>query len=274
MTKRLIILFCLVFIARSTPISTVEAGSCTPEFPATTCSVTDKVTITATVANSTATFTGLAPASSVVTVKDNGVVAGNTTTNPGGIFSKTIISTPGLHDFTLFLTDTSGRTTPETSYLGVNLPFYIDTPINNILLPPTIDISKSTIYNGETVAIIGQGSPGSTLHIVLNSKEIYSGVLAGSDYNIPINSGYALGANNIHSFLSRTGYTNSVDSFTKVLTIGNCRRNDFNCDGRVNLTDFSILMYHWNTAGPVGDINHDGTVGLIDFSIMLYDWTN
>ncbi len=232
------------------------------------------MTTTATVSNSTVTFTGVAPTSSIITFKDNSIVAGTTTTDPAGNFAKTVTSTPGLHDFVLNLTDTSGRTTPDTTFSGVNLPNQIDTPINNVLLPPTIDISKTSIYSGETVAILGQGSPGSTLHIILNGSEIYSGVLGGSDYNIALNSGYTVGSNSIHAYLSRPGFTNSVDSFSKTVTVTNCRRSDLNCDGRVNLTDFSILMYWWNTSGPTGDINHDGTVGLIDFSIMLYDWTN
>ena len=121
---------------------------------------------------------------------------------------------------------------------------------------------------------MGQGSPGSTLHLFLNGGEIYSGVLGGSDYNVAISSGYSVGANSIYAYLSRGGFTDSVNSFTKTLTVSNCRRSDLNCDGHVNLTDFSILMYWWKTAGPVGDINLDGTVGLIDFSIMLYDWTD
>ncbi|MCA9391726.1 dockerin type I repeat-containing protein [candidate division WWE3 bacterium] len=53
----------------------------------------------------------------------------------------------------------------------------------------------------------------------------------------------------------------------------NCRRSDLNCDGKVNLVDFSILLYHWGTNHKTGDINNDGQVNLTDFSIMLFDWT-
>lgn len=51
---------------------------------------------------------------------------------------------------------------------------------------------------------------------------------------------------------------------------------DLNCDGRVNLTDLSILLYYWQQkgAGIKADINKDGIVNLIDFSVMLYWWTN
>jgi hypothetical protein len=52
---------------------------------------------------------------------------------------------------------------------------------------------------------------------------------------------------------------------------------DLNRDGRVNLTDFSILLFWWNSNGgasdPPADINRDGRVTLTDFSILLFNWT-
>lgn len=60
---------------------------------------------------------------------------------------------------------------------------------------------------------------------------------------------------------------------TPTPTPKSCRRSDLNCDTKVNLVDFSILLYHWGTNHAVADINKDGNVNLTDFSIMLYDWT-
>ena len=52
---------------------------------------------------------------------------------------------------------------------------------------------------------------------------------------------------------------------------------DLNRDGFVNLIDFSILLFWWQTNGgdsdPPADINQDGTVSLTDFSILLFNWT-
>ncbi len=52
---------------------------------------------------------------------------------------------------------------------------------------------------------------------------------------------------------------------------------DLNRDGKINLIDFSILLYWWGTDGgdsnPPADINGDGRVSLTDFSIMLFNWT-
>jgi hypothetical protein len=52
-----------------------------------------------------------------------------------------------------------------------------------------------------------------------------------------------------------------------------CRRSDLNTDGKVNLVDFSILLFHWNSTNPLADINLDGKVNLVDFSVQLFCWT-
>jgi hypothetical protein len=54
------------------------------------------------------------------------------------------------------------------------------------------------------------------------------------------------------------------------------RMADVNCDGRVNLTDFSILLFFWQQRTPSNgraDMNNDGIVDVVDFSIMLFQWT-
>ena len=50
-------------------------------------------------------------------------------------------------------------------------------------------------------------------------------------------------------------------------------RSDLNRDGKVNLVDFSILLFNWKGSDAVADINQDGVVNLTDFSIMLANWT-
>ena len=50
---------------------------------------------------------------------------------------------------------------------------------------------------------------------------------------------------------------------------------DFNCDGKVNSVDFSILLFYWKKKGEISnkkvDMNKDGRVDSIDFSIFLYN---
>jgi hypothetical protein len=72
----------------------------------------------------------------------------------------------------------------------------------------------------------------------------------------------------------------SGDGVNKCLTNNDCKlcdtHGDLNKDGKINIVDFSILMYFWNQtnpSNPCADINKDGIVNLTDFSIMLYWWT-
>lgn len=48
---------------------------------------------------------------------------------------------------------------------------------------------------------------------------------------------------------------------------------DINGDGRVNVTDLSILLSNWSTSNAGSDINKDGTVNIFDLSILLSRWT-
>lgn len=51
---------------------------------------------------------------------------------------------------------------------------------------------------------------------------------------------------------------------------------DINCDGKVNLIDFSIMAYWYKlrSAPPANvDLNGDGKIRLVDFSILAYHWT-
>jgi len=72
---------------------------------------------------------------------------------------------------------------------------------------------------------------------------------------------------------------NGAPGLSPVLAAGQCadkKKADFNCDGKVDSIDFSILLYYWEAkqpfANPRVDINNDGKVDSTDFSILLYEW--
>ena len=56
---------------------------------------------------------------------------------------------------------------------------------------------------------------------------------------------------------------------------GQARIGDLNGDGRVDLVDFSILIYWFEKPNPPAhiDLNGDDIVDLVDFSILAYYWT-
>lgn len=58
-----------------------------------------------------------------------------------------------------------------------------------------------------------------------------------------------------------------------LLVIPEERPSDLNADKKVDLVDWSILLYNWGKPkNPKADINDDGVVDLVDVSIMLYWW--
>jgi hypothetical protein len=66
----------------------------------------------------------------------------------------------------------------------------------------------------------------------------------------------------------------SENSLSRIFTISQAftPQADFNLDGKVDITDWSIFLSRWNIPGGPDkslDMNGDGTVDIADFSIML-----
>ena len=72
------------------------------------------------------------------------------------------------------------------------------------------------------------------------------------------------------------GGGSSGNSSAPIVSAMACGGADFNCDGKVNSVDFSIMLYYWKAKSPFAnryvDINNDAQVNSVDFSILLYQW--
>ncbi len=163
---------------------------------------------------------------------------------------------------------------------------------NNIIAPiylsPTIT-GTTTVDLGAPVVITGKALPGKVVQAVLNkqgdvlaSKILTASTTASANgtYRIEFSSEalqkgtYEVKAQSIVSTKEKSNF-----SSTLYVGVGESPQVDFglradlNKDKKVNLVDFSILLFNWKTADPVADINQDGAVSLVDFSIMLSHWT-
>jgi len=68
----------------------------------------------------------------------------------------------------------------------------------------------------------------------------------------------------------------SAISSSSIPYSANCGMADFNCDGRVNLIDLSILLSHYGqsvSANSPYDLDRSGTIDFPDISILMYYWT-
>lgn len=160
------------------------------------------------------------------------------------------------------------------------------TTLSGVYIAPTIDTDKQSVRQGENILIFGQTVPDTTVNIHINSEEEHIRTASSSEegsweilFNTePLSEEFhtakAYFKVNVNGDIIQSGFSKSV-SFA-VSRLGGeavCPEADLNQDGRVNLTDFSILLYNWGTDNACADQNQNGTVDLVDFSILLYYWT-
>jgi hypothetical protein len=176
-----------------------------------------------------------------------------------------------------------------------NITFWIKkgtkTNVSDIFLPPTISLNKYQVSQNESIKVFGQSIPLGKIEVwfypdsirtpsLLNAQKSNGESDSTGRWTVLVDTnGKDLGKYNIKA---RTIISSSrLSDFSKTLncTIGegggetNCQRSDLNKDKKINLIDFSILLYNWGKTGPMGDINQDGKVNLVDFSLMMYCWT-
>lgn len=161
------------------------------------------------------------------------------------------------------------------------------TNVSGIILPPTLVVSNPKIAPGTTITISGQSIPSAKIEIYFNTTEFIE--TAESDatgrFSYVYNTAKLRNVSYVVKVRSITGIapllTQSAYSSAVQLLVGvdgaPSTSSDLNKDGKVNLTDFSILIFWWQsnggTSNPSADINGNGKVSLEDFSILLYNWT-
>ncbi len=239
----------------------------------------------------TVSFSGRAyPNSTVVLLKDGQIAL---STLAGGDarfqFSLTGLSAGG-YIFSVYGIDSAGNKAtplsfPETLEQGAM------TYISGIFVSPTIDVDKSEVRKGDNINIFGKSPASSVVTISVHSNPEFF-VTTNSDkdgaylYTLdtaPLDMGDHLAkskatlSGQISNFGAAVGFAVGNQSILKKAGAACGLVGDINCDGRVNLVDFSIMAYWYRRSlsgnGPKADLNHDGRVDLTDFSILAAHWT-
>lgn len=238
--------------------------------------VEPNITVSANVPDTEATFIGYASPNAFITFYDGGAVVGTVSANSSGGFSKTLFhQTADIHSFNITSEDVYGRTAPTYSFVVTLIPQH-NTIISNIVLPTTIALSATEINQGEAINILGSTTPGANVALFVHSETINKNFSAPASghWNYRLQENLTPGN---HSTYARVSVGNLLSSNSQSLSFSvlekECGNADLNRDGRVNLTDFSILLFHWGTGNEIADINCDGIINLTDFSIMLFRWT-
>jgi hypothetical protein len=239
--------------------------------------------------SSSIVFSGISYPNSTITVIRDAAIAGSFNADNQGHFEAVIENLPaGSYSFSLYATDNTGVKSANLSFaptLTAGTTYFV----RDLLIPPTISTEHSEIKQGENLVIRGFSQPNSlvTLNLSGPSSRIFtSSANPAGFYQFAVNTNTLdKGDYETFSFSALNG-RQSQPSLKVGFKIGDktvappkdeCKRSDLNCDGRVNLIDFSILLYFWdkppNEPNPRADIDKSGWVGIKDLSIMLYDWT-
>lgn len=192
---------------------------------------------------------------------------------------------PGVVSFGFWSEDKSGLKSTLLT-LTFRVVSRAITTITGVYISPSIDIDKKSVKQGEDLRIFGQTVPEIQVNIHINSEEEIiktTNSKSTGDWELVFNSApleedfhtaKALFQSEASGNIIKSGFSRAV-SFYVGKTGGQpeCPNGDLNKDGRVNLTDFSIMMYYWGTDNACADQNQNGIVDLVDFSIMMYYWT-
>lgn len=203
-----------------------------------------------------------------------------------GDFDFTIAASPGASSVGFWSTDRFG-----TRSITLNTTFDVTqgaiTNLSSILLPPTLTADDQTLNPGDTLRVSGQSIPGVTVEVHFNDSALIETTEAANngDWELVFDTARLPAAEHTIRARSVVGRepltTESSFSNTLQLFLGvdgqPTTPSDLNRDGRVDLTDFSILIFWWQSNGgnsdPPADINGNGNVGIEDFSILLFNWT-
>ncbi len=236
-------------------------------------------------------FSGRAYPLSKISILKDGQIVVSTIAGQDANFSASIYDlSTGNYNFSVIAEDAKGvKSAPFT------FPIYIQSNatanVSGIFIAPTIDVDKTQVKRGEVVGIFGQSTPNAAITILVNSEtEHFATAPADKNgayfYNFdtaPLDPGG-------HDAKSRASKDGQVSSYGKTVAFkvgtttvpktGACGKADLNCDGKVNLVDFSIAAFWYKRTLSTtfkeiesARLNADGKITLIDFSIMAYYWT-
>lgn len=233
-------------------------------------------------------FKGLAYPDSRVRLERDGALVASVPADPTAHFEIEVSGlAAGTYTFSLSGTDAAGRVGKAMQF-AVSITEGTTITMNGIFLGPTIILDKTTARLGDTVTVLGATVPESAVTILVSSEEERTFKTTadrrGGWVHQFIAEDLGIGTHSVRA--KAVAPTQEISDFSApvsfAITEGEPKPcdgklpGDLNCDGKVNLVDFSVLLFYWNKKKPANDradINHDGRVTIRDLSILLYWWT-
>lgn len=226
-------------------------------------------------------FEGIAYPWAILTLLEDGKVRRIVSLNQESGFKIDISNlTQGVYNFGLKAKDKQGRDSAIFTF-AVTVFDQMITRVGDILMPPTIELQETNLLFNQTLSALGSATPQSKVIVFIDDQKVSQEIAKSSgqwffDYNIVY---LTKGVHSIKVIAqTKQGLTSSF-SKSLIFYIEEeplkliCAEADLNNDGKVDIIDFSILLFWWGGSSECADQNQDNIVNLIDFSIMMYYWT-
>lgn len=225
------------------------------------------------------------PGSTVNILKDGQVVGVSQADNSADFSYEMSSVTPGPTTFGFWSTDGKGvRSITFTTTFQVTQNAV--TTVSNVFLPPTLDLKQKKINLGDVIDSLGSTAPNALVSLFVDKESTARATATSTGAGVwtaalPTD---VLGNESFHAVKAmfeqtgggaqaKSGYSQAVNFYIGNKDVRTPSNGDINKDGKVNLVDFSILLFHWGTSDEIADLNGDGKVNLTDFSILLFNWT-
>lgn len=182
--------------------------------------------------------------------------------------------------FALRATDMTGRSSlvsfPAFFVSGSNFV------VNNIIFPPTFSVPQVAISQGKNIVFTGIAAPGATVFIEINGA-VAAGVVAAADGSFGFTTSTMSFAPGTYRVRAKQQMQNGATSdFSPAqdfkITKLQLPQADFDRNGVVDIKDWSIFLFNWNTTSTTvhkkNDMNGDGRVDVQDLSIFLSTFKN
>lgn len=178
--------------------------------------------------------------------------------------------------YALRIKDKDGRKT--TLSFDVNLLTQNSFTLKDILAPPTVEVKNTLLLRAEDLQIIGYAAPNNTIEVEIDGSAQKGTALADKTgyYGFATSVGpLAVGAHYARvRQVAKDGKKSDwsqTKSFKKSLLLA--LKADFNSDGKVNITDWSIFLFRWGSPDQklrsTVDLDGNGKIDVIDLSIFL-----
>jgi len=229
-------------------------------------------------------ISGLAYPGATISILIDGEVEEVVEANSSGEFDHEFTSlTPGATTFGFWAEDSDERRSLTFSTTFEVIENAITT-LSGIYIPPTIAVDPTQVALGQPVTFTGEAAPDMDVITSIDNGTVLATTTSsgGGAWLLSVTTN-GLDNESFHNAKAwyqdpdnsqiESGFSQLVSFYVGVQDVDAAITPDINRDGRVDLVDFSIFVFNWNTNAVIADFNQDGTVDLADFSIMLFAWT-